>query len=88
MKSKPKPGSVKDNDKSHAYFYDRKKMRWFWVDRDNPRGEKHYAPFDYEAGTGLYIKYKDGKWYSFAPIYNDQEVEIFPDLPEIQKEGE
>ncbi|MAF20950.1 MAG: hypothetical protein CMI55_04795 [Parcubacteria group bacterium] len=87
MKSKPKPGSVKDNDKSHAYFYDRKAMRWFWVDKDNPRGEKNYAPFDYEAGTGLYIKYKAGRWYSFAPIYNGQDVEIFPDSTEEQPDS-
>lgn len=88
MNSMPKPGSIKDDDPAHAYFCDMKKMRWFWVNKDKPRGERHYAPFDYEAGTGLYIKYKDGKWYSFAPIYNGQEVEIFPDLPEGQKEGE
>ncbi|MFV1974921.1 MAG: hypothetical protein ACC651_04195 [Candidatus Scalindua sp.] len=88
MKSMPKPGSIKDGDPSHKYFYKKKKKRWFWVDKDNPRGERHYAPFDYEAGTGLYIKYKNGKWYSFAPIYNGQEVEMFPDSPEEQKEGE
>ncbi|MCP5007138.1 MAG: hypothetical protein GY941_24825 [Planctomycetes bacterium] len=89
MKTMPRPGSVKDDDPSHAYVYDRKKKRWFWVDRDNPRGGKNYAPFDYEAGTGLYIKYKEGKWYSFAPLYDGQEVEIFPDdLSEEQKEGE
>ncbi len=88
MKSMPKPGSIKDGDPSHKYFYNKKKKRWFWVDKDNPRGERHYAPFDYEAGTGLYIKHKNGKWYSFAPIYNGQEVEMFPDSPEEQKEGE
>lgn len=84
MKAIPMPGSIKDGNKSHAYILDPKMKRWFWVDRDNPRGEKHYAPFDYEAGTGLYIKYKGGKWYSYAPIYNGQEVEIFPDLTEEQ----
>lgn len=87
LKSMPRPGKVEDDDPIHKYFYDRGKKRWFWVSEDNPR-EKHYAPFDYEAGTGAYIKYKNGKWYSFAPIYNGHEVEIFPDeVLEGQKKG-
>lgn len=86
----PKPGSVSDGDPSHRYFLDREKARWYWVD-DNYQGNareapKNYVPFDYEAGTGEYIIFKNGRWYSNAPIYNGAEVEIYPD-EELKKEG-
>lgn len=83
LRKVPKPGSVSDGNPNHKYFFHKDKDRWYWIDA-NYQGNireapKNYAPFDYEAGTGKYIKYKDGKWYSYAPIYNGAEVEIFPD---------
>jgi hypothetical protein len=78
FKMAPKPGSVKDSNPKHKYFYNSRKDRWFWVTNDEPT-KKHWAPFDKEANTGKYIKFADGKWYSIAPIYNGKEVEIKTD---------
>lgn len=84
IKLQPRPGSIDDGNSNHKYFYDRNLKRWWWVDKSNMRGAKNYAPFDYEAGTGMYIRYdqKTDKWFSYAPLYNGKEVEIFPDTVE------
>ncbi len=90
LRKVPKPGSVNDGNPNHKYFLDKDKDRWYWIDttcqgnvRESP---KTYAPFDYEAGTGKYILFKNGRCYSTAPIYNGAEVEIFPD-EELKKKG-
>jgi hypothetical protein len=85
----PQPGKVTheyfcDENPNHRYYRDdlnadaNYKERWYWQEGDL-RGERHYLPFDYKAGTGKYIECKDGKWYSFAPIHNGERVQIFFD---------
>jgi hypothetical protein len=83
-KKAPKPGVVTheyfcDDNSNHSYYFDQSNERWFWVVGGDLRGERHYMPFDYKAGTGEYIECKDGKWYSFAPIHNGASVQIFFD---------
>ena len=79
----PKPDEVTpedfcDENPDHYYFYDPRNRRWFWVTEDEPR-DKHWAPFDYDAGTGKYIECEGDKWYSFAPVYNGKRVQIYTD---------
>lgn len=72
------PEDFCDDNPDHHYFYDPRHRRWFWVTEDEPR-DKHWAPFDYEAGTGKYIECEGDKWYSFAPVYNGKRVQIYTD---------
>jgi len=89
------PEDVSDGNPDHIYFYIHQQKRWIWTMKDDPQGLEHgihYAPFDYDAGTGAFIRFdvEEGKWFSFAPFHNGEEIEIYPDgiqLPESVSDG-
>lgn len=65
------------------YFYDPAEDRWFWL----AAGKRAWAPFDWDAGTGLYVRRTDDGWFSFHPDYQEPQP-VYPDelLEELEHE--